>query len=304
MSPPATESTVDVSVQQRVLKQAHKRLERFVTLFSKALVNEQPDTIHDLRVWSRRLQQTLRFILGKPAPPKTRKLIRTLRQVRQTYGACRNLDVNIELIEQKRAAAGAAIVRQAWNMLREDLEAQRSGEISQARKKMTGHDIVAFVTRAQAVMESADLDAGGVEKLEASVRAALTDWEDAFKIAQEDRSVDNLHALRIAAKRLRYRAELLAEIGGAAVKPAIKSLKEFQTVLGDWHDRCVLLQHVADFISQPDFLVNHPDLGRTLLAEMEKEKLLNDAAVEEILLKAPQVRDYWDRVKFNGEAKE
>src|SRR4029453_12305505 len=127
----------------------------------------------------------------------------------------------------------------------------------------------AFVTRAQAVMESADLDAGGVEKLEASVRDALADWNEAFEVAHENRSVDNLHALRIAAKRLRYRAELLAEIGGGAIKPALKSLKEFQTLLGDWHDRCVLLQHVADFISQPEFLVDHPDLGRTLLAEME-----------------------------------
>src|SRR5262245_23000043 len=186
MSPPATESTVDVSVQQRVLKQAHKRLERFVTLFSKALVNGEPDTIHDLRVWSRRLQQTLRFILGKPAPSKSRKLIRTLRQVRQTYGPCRNLDVNIELIEQKHRAAGAAVVRQAWDMVREGLQAQRSDAISQARKKMARYDIVAFVTRAQAVMESADLDAGGVEKLETTVRDALADWHDALKIAHDD----------------------------------------------------------------------------------------------------------------------
>ncbi|HEX2928666.1 MAG TPA: CHAD domain-containing protein [Candidatus Binatia bacterium] len=297
---PSAESTVGVSVQQKLLKQAHKRLERFVTLFSKALVNEEPDTIHDLRVWSRRLQQTLRFILGKPSPPKTRKLIRTLRQVRRTYGPCRNLDVNIDLIEEKYRAAGAAIVRQSWDMVRQNLETQRGEEISQARKKMARYDIVAFATRAQAVMESADLDAGGVERLEGIVRDALADWHEAYEVAHENRSVDHLHALRIAAKRLRYRAELLAEISGGAMKPAIKSLKEFQALLGDWHDRCVLLEHIADFISRPDFLVDHPDLGRTLLAEMEKEKLHNEAAVEEILSKAPQVRDCWDRVKFNG----
>ena len=302
MSASAPESETNDSAKHKLLKLAHKRLERFVTLFPKALVNDEPDTIHDLRVWSRRLQQTFRVILPKPAPSKARKLIRTLRKVRQTYGASRNLDVNIDLIEQKRQVAGAAIVRQSWEMVREALEAQRPDAISRARQKMTRYDIVAFVTRAQAVMESVDIEAGTVEKLQETVRDSLKDWHDALEIAQDDRSVGNLHALRIAAKRLRYRAELLAELGGGTMKPAIKSLKELQTLLGDWHDRCVLLEHVADFISQPDFLVDHPDMGRTLLAEMEKEKLRNETAIEDILAKAPKVRECWGRVKFPAES--
>ena len=301
MSASAAESETNDSAKHKLLKLAHKRLERFVTLFPKALVNDEPDTIHDLRVWSRRLQQTFRVIVPKPAPSKARKLIRTLRKVRQTYGASRNLDVNIDLIEQKRQAAGAAIVRQSWEMVREALQAQRHEAISQARQKMARYDIVAFVTRALAVMESADIEAETVEKLQETVRDALKDWQAALENAHDDRSVDNLHALRIAAKRLRYRAELLAELGGGAMKPAIKALKELQTVLGDWHDRCVLLEHVADFISRPDFLVDHPDVGRTLLAEMEKEKLRNETAIEDILSKAPKVRECWGRVKFPAE---
>jgi len=301
MSVSAAESETNDSAKHKLLKLAHKRLERFVTLFPKALVNDEPDTIHDLRVWSRRLQQTFRVILPKPAPSKARKLIRTLRKVRQAYGASRNLDVNIDLIQQKRQAAGAAIVRQSWEMVQDALEAERRAEIVQARQKMARFEIVAFVTRAQAVMECADIEAGTVEKLQETVRDSLKDWHDAFELAQNDRSVDNLHALRIAAKRLRYRAELLAELGGGAMKPAIKALKEFQTLLGDWHDRCVLLEHVADFISRPDFLVDHPDMGRTLLAEMEKEKLRNETAIEDVLSKAPKVRECWGRVKFPAE---
>jgi CHAD domain-containing protein len=301
MDASATETEAAVPVQNKLLKLAHKRLERFVTLFPKALVNDEPDTIHDLRVYSRRLQQTFRVMLPKPVRPKGRKLIRTLRKVRQGYGNCRNLDVNIYLIQQKHQAAGAAIVRQSWEMLQDALEAERRAEIVQARQKMARYDIVAFIGRAQTLMESADIGSDVVEKLQQTVRAALKDWHDALELARDDRSVENLHALRIAAKRLRYRAELLAELGGGAMKPAIKTIKEFQTLLGDWHDRCVLLEHVADFIGRPDFLVNHPDMGRTLLAEMEKDKLRNEAAVEDILSKAPKVSESWNRVRLSAE---
>jgi CHAD domain-containing protein len=301
MDASATDSEAAVPVQNKLLKLAHKRLERFVTLFPKALLNDEPDTIHDLRVYSRRLQQTFRVMLPKPVRPKGRKLIRTLRRVRQAYGNSRNLDVNIDLIQQKHRAAGAAIVRQSWEMLQDTLAAERRAEIVQARQKMARYDIVAFIGRAQTLMESADIGSDVVEKLRQTVRAALKDWHDALELAKDDRGVENLHALRIAAKRLRYRAELLAELGSGAMKPAIKAIKEFQTLLGDWHDRCVLLEHVADFIGRPDFLVNHPDMGRTLLSEMEKDKLRNESAVEDILSKAPKVGESWDRVKLTAE---
>ena len=300
MDASATESEAAVPVKNKLLKLAHKRLERFVTLFPKALLNDEPDTIHDLRVYSRRLQQTFRVMLPKPVTSKGRKLIRTLRKVRQAYGNSRNLDVNIDLIQQKHQAAGAAIVRQSWEMLQDALEAERRAEIVQARQKMARYDIVAFISRAQTLMESADIGSDVVEKLQQTVRAALKDWHDALELAKDDRSVENLHALRIAAKRLRYRAELLAELGGGTMKPAIKNIKEFQTLLGDWHDRCVLLEHVADFIGRPDFLVNHPDMGRTLLAEMEKDKLRNEVAVEDILSKAPKVGESWNRVRLSA----
>ena len=297
MAAPVTEPEVAVSAKNKLLDLNHKRLERFVTLFPKALVSDDPDTIHDLRVWSRRLQQTVRVMVPKPAPAKAQKLIRTLRKVRQAFGACRNLDVSIDLIQQRQHNTGAAIIRQSWQMVREELDAQRSGEISQARQRIARHDIVAFVDRAQALIESADGAAESIETLQQTVWESLKDWDDAFQVALEKRDVDSLHALRIATKRLRYRGELLADLGKRALKSPLKALKEFQTLIGDWHDRYILLEYVAEFISRPNFLVNHPDIGRSLLAEMEKEKLHNDSLAEEILSKAPKVRDCWNRLR-------
>jgi CHAD domain-containing protein len=96
---------------------------------------------------------------------------------------------------------------------------------------------------------------------------------------------------------LRYRAELLSELGDASVKPRIKSLKSLQDDLGNWHDRYVLLQLIAEFIGRPDFLVENPETGRALLAQMEKERHRNELAVSVILKSAEKTRDVWGEPK-------
>jgi len=48
--------TRDPALKSQLVKLARKRLERFVTLYPKALVSDDPEIVHDLRVASRRLQ--------------------------------------------------------------------------------------------------------------------------------------------------------------------------------------------------------------------------------------------------------
>ena len=42
--------TRDPALKSKLVKLARKRLERFVTLYPKALVSEEPEIVHDLRV--------------------------------------------------------------------------------------------------------------------------------------------------------------------------------------------------------------------------------------------------------------
>ena len=63
------QSLNDPTMKGKLPKVVHKRLECFVTLFAKALVNDAPETVHDLRVASRRLQQALRLLSPTTKPP-------------------------------------------------------------------------------------------------------------------------------------------------------------------------------------------------------------------------------------------
>jgi CHAD domain-containing protein len=174
------------------------------------------------------------------------------------------------------------------------LNEKRATEISRAREKLTQYDVMAFVTKTQALLQSVaqneDFSALN-DTLRVSVHEALAEWEVALAAAKDAHEVDQIHALRIAGKRLRYLAELLVELGETSFKPLVKALKALQDELGHWHDRHVLLQLVAEFITQPNFLASHPDIGRALLTEMERERRSNNAAVDNIIESAEKIRD-------------
>jgi CHAD domain-containing protein len=279
--------------QKKLVKLTHKRLERFVTLVPKFLLSDDPDTIHDLRVWSRRLQQSLRIILAEAKSPASRKVVRTLRRVRRALGSCRNLDVNIDLARQRSREAQSPILREGWETLETYLKKNRESLLASARKEVAKHDLVTFIERARKAVARADLDADPTPRLETAMARSMSEWDEAYRLAEESRSIANLHAWRIATKRLRYRAELLVNSGSVVSPPLVEDLKDIQAALGDWHDRCVFLESAAAFLARQNFLLQHPNMGGALLADMEKENARNDAAIESVLTRAAKARKRW-----------
>ena len=286
-------ATDEVSSQTKLLKLTRRRLEKYAILLPKVLVSDDPETIHDLRVWSRRLQQVLRVIASSDQDIKIKKIIRVLRYVRQTLGPCRDLDVNIALLQSKHEASGSGSVQRAWQAMQIELESQRQALIKSVRRDITGQDHFKFITQVQGLIARAERDCDPLEQITAAMITSMDRWDESFTAAREQPDAAAVHALRIAGKKLRYRAELLAALGQPKVNPLVKMLKEIQKTLGDWHDRSVLLHHVAAFIGRPAFLAEHPDIGRILLAEMEKERLRNDTDIGTVLEQAAKVRDAW-----------
>ena len=58
-------------------------------------------------------------------------------------------------------------------------------------------------------------------------------------------AAEQLHAVRIDTKKLRYALELIADARIAAVRPLVNTLKRAQDTLGKLHDLQVIEQHVA-----------------------------------------------------------
>src|ERR1700732_3584627 len=59
------------------------RLRKFMSLLLKVLAEDADDAVHDLRVWSRRLQQVVAALSSKPLPPQARTMVPDLRRARR-----------------------------------------------------------------------------------------------------------------------------------------------------------------------------------------------------------------------------
>ena len=282
--------TRDPALKSQLVKLARKRLERFVTLYPKALVSDDPEIVHDLRVASRRLQQALR-VLPPHSKSVNRKLFKVLRRVRRAFGACRNLDVCIGLIQAKLEAATAVSMRHSWDAVRLWLEEKRATEIDRACAELKRHDLIEFIGRVQARIENIDQEPEGADPLWQCSREALAEWRNALVSAKAEPQNEQIHAFRISGKRLRYQAESIAELGDTSAKKLVQGLKALQDDLGDWRDRSVLRRYVAEFIGRPDFLAEEPGMCRALLLEMEREKQRDQVAIDEFIAKAEKLAE-------------
>jgi CHAD domain-containing protein len=235
----------------------------------------------------------MNLLFPAPRSGKSRKVVRSLRKARRALGPCRNLDVNLELIQEKIAAAVSETAKDAWAQVRDALLANRAAELVRARDELRQSDIVKLIDRVMSSIDNTDHGADPETHLKQQTERYLNEWSDALAAVQEDPQVEHIHALRIAGKRARYSSELLVELGQTEAKSLVKSFKALQDQLGRWHDLQVLMEFVAQFISQADFLLNHPDYGRYLLTEIDREKQRTPATVNGILESAAKIRNHW-----------
>jgi CHAD domain-containing protein len=283
------------SVSGTISALARKRLEKFAGLISRLIVTDDPETIHDVRVSSRRLQQVLGILAsGGAKKNKRRKLARILRTIRRNLGRPRNLDVMNELVGEKISAASNPVVRDSWEQLRTYIADRRARAIERHREKLRDFDLVNFADRARAIIEGADEAAEG--SLIKGVTGALADWRAAIASAKSEPGATEMHAVRIAGKRLRYRLELLAELGSVQAKASIKSVRVLQDRLGAWHDRQLLLETCAVFLSKREVLATHPALARVLLVEMEREQRRAKAAVDGLIKHMDKTARAFDQI--------
>ena len=261
-----------------------KRAKKFVALVPVVLTGSDPKAVHDARVASRRLQQAVSAFFPKPRSGKARQLRRKARWVRRALGGWRNCDVLLDLVgrRQRRARRGAR--RRAWEFVRAYLVEKRGAEIARARKKLRRRDTGDCADLARRLLD--DPPAGGArplgQRLSESVHDAWAEWQSALARARDTRAVADLHAFRVATKDLRYRTELLHDLGFGRMKPPLRWLADLQEALGVWHDREMLHQAVAEAVGRPDILLNALPSARVLLAELEMERNRPPRDVERI----------------------
>lgn len=205
----------------------------------KGLAGEE-EAVHQMRVAGRRLRVALPLLARRPKGRRVRRALRVLRELTRAAGASRDLDVSVDLFDERLKALGSPTPEHA--LLRRRLRAARR----RSRARM-----------AEALM---DLE---IARLRADLRGIIARRaDDAFTILRRLRDArdleggallagfealgtrydpDGLHRLRRRARRLRYTAEVNDALRGQdsdSEAPAL--LKKVQEQAGLVHDSHVL----------------------------------------------------------------
>ena len=288
LSPPAEAFDPPTEVWSRLDKLLHDRLRKCVALLPRVLSKDDPDAIHDLRVWSRRSQQLIVALFPQPRPREAQAIMKALRCARHSLGAWRDCDVLIALLERKARRIRRADEKQAWEMIRDLARKKRRGRMRRARSKLANRKLLALVHRGQKLIErrvarNGERHQDPLAAFVSSVSEAQAKWREGLACARASLTTGDIHAFRIQTKRLRYRVELARDLGSNAAQEALDSLKAIQDELGRWHDSTELVMLAADALADPEFLAQHPRTAAAVLRKIDRNSALQIERVRRLL---------------------
>jgi CHAD domain-containing protein len=268
----------------RLEKLMRKQLRNFTTLLAKVLADEDADAVHDLRVCTRRLQQSIATLAPAKDLSKARLARRTLRRTRHALGEWRDCDVALQRIGRSERRALNPHRRRGWELVHQMVAGERKRAVSKARRRLLKADGFTLTHRTQQLLALPADRLGNIHP-DVTVRAAVADaaggWREALAQAMTDRSVQSIHGLRIQMKRLRYRIELARDLGADEARPVIQWFKSLQDRLGRWHDRHELSGYIAQALANSEVLLDQPRAGAEMLKEIEKDAALGRREVDE-----------------------
>jgi len=227
-----------VSVQRARIEEVLARAERL----------DDERVLHDLRVALRRTAAVAKLTRSFPSPDSGEPLRRTARELRRFLSPQRTLEVCVARLGTRfrRDAARHAVALKLAKRI-----APAAGDAPASRD---GHLLLTALRAAFAIRDAelsrfsrpfaAILPSRSDERLARLVRRRLRKRRSRLLAAGMPER-DTLHALRIAAKDLRYGLEFVRDLV-PGVPGLLKEFQRFQDVAGDAHDRIELIHLVGE----------------------------------------------------------
>lgn len=197
---------------------------------SKLTQEVTPKNVHRLRTTVRRIESLVSYA----NPDLTKKLERTLERLadlRRRAGKVRDIDVQVELLDQLGNGSTAKDRKMLLTVLDKKRDRQSRRLVSLLKKFA---DVKLF-SRLERIAEKAGTGPSESNRPLAPLEAARSQLAVmAGAVARQPLKPSRLHDARIQVKKIRYLAELAEE--SAEQKGFIANLKAAQNAIGAWHD--------------------------------------------------------------------
>jgi CHAD domain-containing protein len=230
------------------------QLKALCKLRERALDWSNPEGVHDMRVLSRRMRSAISDFqshLRKPGLP-----IRKLRAIAKSLGAVRDEDVALAALVELQASAPDNAAEGIERLIEERRERQAKVR-AVLMKAINTTAVKDFRTEFQAqirtlatvgpkVAPAPDASVTVLTFRQVGVKAIsgrLKDFRDAVRSIYFPFEIQDLHELRILAKRLRYAVELFRYCWGKDLNETADEIAKLQTSLGELHDCDVWIEY-------------------------------------------------------------
>jgi CHAD domain-containing protein len=237
-----------------------KRVEVLTRQAAAVRDNRDVEAIHDMRVASRRLRTALELFEDCLPDKKARPWRKGIRRVTKALGQARDCDVQIEFVEDFLSHVDDRRLRPGIQRLLLRLRQQRDAlqpEVIRALDRLDGSGVLAEIesvlgpVQAHAHLAHVDTNAPSVRGRAAGAIAARLEQMLAYEpYIEHPEAIEQLHAMRIAAKHLRYAMEIFSPLYDASLDESIQSVRRVQTELGDIHDCDVWVAFLPEFLEQ------------------------------------------------------
>jgi CHAD domain-containing protein len=216
------------------------------------------ECIHRMRVASRRMRSG--FELFTACLPAKRFPVweKQIRQITSALGAARDTDVQMECLMAfakggagPREKPGVARLTLRLRQKRQGLQVKVSKALDRLEDSRMPDELRDRLShmlenQAQVYLYSPALYQRGYE----SISAQLEQFLSYEKYVSQPEAVEELHMLRIAAKRLRYTLEIFASLYPGELKDPLQACKKVQELLGDLHDCDVWIATLPEFLTE------------------------------------------------------
>ena len=205
-------------------------------------LDADPEGVHQARVASRRLRSDLRTFRGQLDPAWALPLREELRWLGEVLGEARDADVLLDRI-RGRAEVVPSTEQPGFAQVTEALVQRRKEAHELLIETLRGERYVRLLDRLVEAARGPEVLSGA----DLPVRDIVPDllkgpWEHLRSAVREPGrhpSDEELHTIRIRAKRVRYAADAITPLMGKPARRFAEAAAELQTILGEHNDAVV-----------------------------------------------------------------
>lgn len=239
-----------------------KSVAPYITTLKKSAQNvkrrKNIEDIHDVRVSSRRIRACLSIFVDCLPSKKAKTWQNEVKKITSAYGRVRDLDVQIDLVstvsksvQDQKMRSG---LKRVMLRLRQKREKKQKTTTNLTNSILESPVLLEMEAWAEAVLDnftqetyrSPELIKLGYKQIQSRLDEFL--FYEVF-IFDPDR-VEELHQMRIAAKRLRYALEVFSDLYDGKTDFAMDTARQTQQYLGEIHDADVWLMFLPKFMER------------------------------------------------------